>query len=93
MTMNRLWKLFECKRCGHCCAGIEPPYDKESIFEIAKYLEISVDEAVWKYYYGTLIDNGKNRCMKRRFLGALVSQRPRNSLTIIYRKRRCVMVS
>lgn len=57
MQESRFWRIFNCKRCGVCCQGIELPYDPESIFEIADYFGISVKETI-KRYYGELTDDG-----------------------------------
>lgn len=58
MPEDRRWKYFECKRCGYCCTGIDIPYDPKSIFEIAEYLGLAVNEAIDKYY-GVITENGK----------------------------------
>ena len=58
MSKDRRWELFECQRCGICCTGIELPYDPESIFEIAKFLKLTVKEVIEKYY-GRTTEYGK----------------------------------
>lgn len=55
---DRRWQLFECKRCGICCTGIEIPYDPESIFEMAAFLGLTVEQTIEKYY-GRIVDGGK----------------------------------
>jgi Fe-S-cluster containining protein len=54
------WDLFECQRCGRCCIEIGLPYDPESIFKIARFLELTVDQVIDKYYGRVSEDeNGK----------------------------------
>jgi Fe-S-cluster containining protein len=56
MRQDRRWDLFTCQRCGKCC--VELPYDPDSIFEIAKFLGINVEQAIAKYY-GRIVEDGK----------------------------------
>lgn len=58
MRNDKRWKLFGCQRCGKCCAEIGLPYDPESIHEIARFLRLSLDEILEKYY-GTITDDRK----------------------------------
>jgi Fe-S-cluster containining protein len=58
MIQDRRWDLFKCQRCGKCCVEIGLPYDPESIFEIAKFLDLKVDQVIEKYY-GRISDDGK----------------------------------
>ena len=48
MPKDKRWELFECKRCGVCCTGINVPYDPNSIFEIAEYLNLTFKKGVKK---------------------------------------------
>ena len=41
-----------------CCIEIGLPYDPESIFKIAKFLDIEVGQAIEKYY-GRIVEDGK----------------------------------
>lgn len=41
---------FTCERCGKCCRQLGLPYDPFALLEIAKYLGISLDELVERYY-------------------------------------------
>lgn len=50
LQQGRYWELFKCQRCGRCCIEIGLPYDPESIFEVAKFLNLSVDDVINKYY-------------------------------------------
>lgn len=50
MSTDRRWELFKCQRCGICCTDMELPYDPESIFEIADYLGLTVEQTIEKYY-------------------------------------------
>ena len=59
MSKDRRWELFECQRCGICCTGIELPYDPKSIFEIAKFLKLTIKEVI-EAYYGRLSEDGKS---------------------------------
>ena len=59
MRQDRRWELFECRRCGRCCIEIGLPYDPESIFEIARSLDLSVDEVIERYY-GRVSDDRKS---------------------------------
>jgi Fe-S-cluster containining protein len=56
---DRRRELFECQRCGICCTGIELPYDPKSIFEIAKFLGLTVENTIEKYY-GRMSEDGKS---------------------------------
>lgn len=58
MPQSRQWELFKCQQCGKCCAEIGLPYDPESIFEIARYLDLTIDQVIDKYY-GRIVDEGK----------------------------------
>jgi len=55
--MNKLWKYFKCQQCGKCCREIGLPYDSESCFNMADFLNISVTQVIEKYY-GRLSANG-----------------------------------
>ncbi len=59
MRNDKRWELFECQRCGKCCAETGLPYDPKNIFEIARFLRLSVDEVLEKYY-GTFSDDRKS---------------------------------
>ncbi len=54
---NGLWKYFACQRCGKCCCQIGLPYDPQSCFNMADFLNISVKQVIEKYY-GTLSLDG-----------------------------------
>jgi len=56
MRQDRRWDLFKCHQCGKCC--VELPYDPESIFGIAKFLELDVPQVIEKYY-GRIVNDGK----------------------------------
>ena len=43
---------------GKCCVEIGLPYDPESIFEIAEFLNLEVAQVIEKYY-GRITENGK----------------------------------
>lgn len=58
MRQDKRWDLFECQRCGKCCVEIGLPYDPESIFEIAEFLNLEVAQVIEKYY-GRITENGK----------------------------------
>jgi Fe-S-cluster containining protein len=45
-----MWKYFHCQRCGSCCTQIGLPYDPEKIFEMANFLEMSVNDVIENYY-------------------------------------------
>lgn len=59
MQKDRRWELFDCERCGKCCIEIGLPYDSESIFEIARFLNSTVDKVIEKYF-GCIIENSKS---------------------------------
>ena len=46
MRLDKRWNLFKCQRCGKCCIEIGLPYDPERVFEIAKFLNLSVEEVI-----------------------------------------------
>jgi len=48
--INKLWKYFECGRCGTCCLKLGLPYDRESVLRISEYLHISEKQVIEKYY-------------------------------------------
>ena len=56
---DRRWELFEYQRCGMCCTGIELPYDPKSIFEIAEFLGLTIENTIEKYY-GRMSEDGKS---------------------------------
>jgi Fe-S-cluster containining protein len=58
MRQDRRWHLFKCQRCGKCCTEIGLPYDPKSIFEIATFLNLAVDQVIGKYY-GRVVEDGK----------------------------------
>jgi len=58
MQKDRRWKYFKCQRCGKCCTEIGLPYDPESIFKIAEFFELEVDQVIEKYY-GKIVEYGK----------------------------------
>ena len=58
MQESKKWKYFECQRCGKCCEETGLPYDPVKIHEIAKYLNISVEDVIQRYY-GRLNEDGK----------------------------------
>ena len=58
MREDRRWDLFKCQRYGKCCVEIELPYDPESIFEIAKFLDLELAQMIEKYY-GRIVEDGK----------------------------------
>lgn len=58
MRQDRRWHFFKCKQCGKCCIEIGLPYDPESIFEIAKFLDLEVNQVIEKYY-GRIVEDGK----------------------------------
>ncbi|OGW51224.1 MAG: hypothetical protein A2Z50_08265 [Nitrospirae bacterium RBG_19FT_COMBO_42_15] len=55
--MSRMWEYFQCQRCGACCTQIGLPYDGNSVFEIADFLKMPVDEVI-KNYYGNITSDG-----------------------------------
>ncbi|NOR26473.1 MAG: hypothetical protein GQ542_19205 [Desulforhopalus sp.] len=59
MREDKRWKYFECKRCGHCCTSIDLPHDPKSIFEIAEYLSLTVNDTIDKFY-GLITEDGKH---------------------------------
>ncbi len=52
---DRRWDLFNCQRCGKCCVELGLPYDPKSIFKIAEFLNLKVDQVIEKYY-GKIIE-------------------------------------
>lgn len=56
---DRRWELFKCQQCGICCTDIELPYDPNSIVEIAKFLDLTVEQTIEKYY-GRISKDGKS---------------------------------
>ncbi|HET6461710.1 MAG TPA: YkgJ family cysteine cluster protein [Syntrophales bacterium] len=48
--IDKLWKYFECQRCGKCCLELGLPYDQESLSNISTYLNISEEQVIEKYY-------------------------------------------
>ncbi|OGP54375.1 MAG: hypothetical protein A2Y65_09265 [Deltaproteobacteria bacterium RBG_13_52_11] len=50
MRQDRRWEIFECHRCGKCCVEIGLPYDPDIIFEIAQFLDLTVDQVIERYY-------------------------------------------
>jgi Fe-S-cluster containining protein len=50
MRQDRRWELFECQRCGRCCVEIGLPYDPERIYEIARFLGLTAEKVIEKYY-------------------------------------------
>ena len=58
MQQDRRWEHFKCQRCGKCCIKIGLPYDPESIFKIAEFLELEVGQVIEKYY-GKIVEDGK----------------------------------
>lgn len=50
IQQDRRWDLFNCQRCGKCCTELGLPYDPESVFEIAKFLNLNVAQVIEKYY-------------------------------------------
>ena len=58
MRKDKRWKFFKCQQCGKCCAEIGLPYDPESIFKIAEYLDLTIEQIIDKYY-GRMDDDGK----------------------------------
>lgn len=58
MRQDRRWVLFECQRCGKCCTEIGLPYDPDSIFEIAKFFNLTVAQVIEKYY-GRIVEERK----------------------------------
>jgi Fe-S-cluster containining protein len=59
MRKAKRWGYFKCQQCGKCCAGIGLPYDPESIYKIAEYLNLSIDQVIEKYY-GRIVEAGKS---------------------------------
>lgn len=57
--MNKMWKYFQCQQCGSCCKEIGLPYDKESIFKMADYLKMSIDQIIEKYYGRLTLDRSE----------------------------------
>lgn len=55
--MSSMWEYFECKRCRACCSKIGLPYDGESIFQIADFLKMPVEEVI-EIYYGHMSNDG-----------------------------------
>jgi Fe-S-cluster containining protein len=54
---DRRWIYFECQKCGKCCIEIGLPYDPYRINEIARFLSLSIEEALDKYY-GAIQEDG-----------------------------------
>ncbi|MBN1516310.1 YkgJ family cysteine cluster protein [Candidatus Sumerlaeota bacterium] len=59
MRQDRRWEHFECQQCGKCCIEIGLPYDPKSIFEIAKFLGLGVNQVI-EQYYGHITEDGKD---------------------------------
>ena len=57
--INKLWKYFECQRCGKCCLELGLPYDPESLLNISTYLNISEKQVIEKYYGELSADGSK----------------------------------
>ena len=55
--MNKLWKYFECQQCGKCCREMGLPYDVESCFKMADFLNISIKQVI-EIYYGKFSADG-----------------------------------
>lgn len=55
--MDKMWKYFQCQRCGACCTKIGLPYDGESVHNIANFLKMSVEKIIEKYY-GNITSDG-----------------------------------
>lgn len=45
-----MWKYFKCQQCGECCKKIGLPYDYETVFKMADFLKMSVEEIIENYY-------------------------------------------
>ncbi len=56
MKVDRRWELFECQRCGRCCIEIGLPWDPERISEIARFLNLTTDQVIEKYY-GRIVED------------------------------------
>ncbi len=56
---DRRWELFECQRCGICCMDIELPYDPKSIFEIAEFLGLTLEQTIERHY-GRITEDGQS---------------------------------
>ena len=63
--INKLWKYFECKRCGKCCLELGLPYNQESLLNMSTYLNISEEQVIEKYY-GELSDGSKRESNDRK---------------------------
>lgn len=50
MRNLKLWERFRCHQCGKCCTELGLPYDALALPDMAKFLGISIDELVEKYY-------------------------------------------
>lgn len=55
--MSRLWNYFQCQQCGTCCEEIGLPYDPKSVFQIAAFLKMSMEQVI-ETYYGHLLPDG-----------------------------------
>lgn len=60
MPNLRRWKYFKCQQCGKCCEEIGLPYDPERISEMAKFINMSLDQ-MWEKYYGKIIQEGDKK--------------------------------
>jgi Fe-S-cluster containining protein len=50
MFPHAQWKDFQCRRCGKCCTEMGLPYDSQKIGEIARFLGLTVDKVIERYY-------------------------------------------
>ena len=59
MHTHAQWKNFQCCRCGKCCTEMGLPYDSQKIGEIARFLGLTVDKIIERYY-GRFNDDRKS---------------------------------
>jgi Fe-S-cluster containining protein len=50
MQENNRREAFECQRCGRCCTVIGLPYDPKAVDEISRFLGLTVDTIIERYY-------------------------------------------
>jgi uncharacterized protein len=59
------WDLFQCKRCGQCCKVLGlPELSWKDLEEIPKFLNITKEEYIERYY-GTIIEKNGEEMIKR----------------------------
>lgn len=56
--MNGFWDHFRCERCGLCCRQMGLPWDVGALGAIAKFLGLSRDAVVEKFYGRIVAEDG-----------------------------------